>query len=71
MSARNSPSSVYPKARVAGGVNSLLSKIAGLSGSAAPLSGRASPFRAETALFLSSSPRRRLSLLRGEDEVGC
>jgi hypothetical protein len=47
-----------------------LPKIAGLSGLAAPLSGRASPFRAETALFLSSSPRWRLSLRRGEDEVG-
>ena len=49
----------------------LLSKMAERCGSAAPLCGRALPFRAEMAMFLSSSPRRRLSLRRGEDEVGC
>jgi len=51
-------------------VTSLLSKTGAGCGSAAPLCGRASPFRPEIVLFLSSSPRRRLSLRRGEDEVG-
>ena len=49
--------------------DTLLSKITVRCGFAAPLRGRAPPFRLKMANFLSSSPRWRLSLRRGEDEV--
>jgi hypothetical protein len=49
--------------------SSLLSKTVVQCGLAAPLRGRALPFRPKMAKFLPSSPRRRLSLRRGEEEV--
>ncbi len=59
-----------PRSAPTGELTTLLSKTGAACGSAAPFCGRASPFRAEIVRFLSSSPRRRLSLRRGEDEVG-
>jgi len=47
----------------------LLSKTGVPCGFAAPLRGRASPFRQKMASFVLSSPHRRLNLRRGEVEV--